>query len=243
MSERGDDPPERAEEFIQLFNRVAEHLTQLVNPQRFVPFNNLVDVASARSAAVRANALALRQFAMLRNAIVHDPGYPPHIAAVPSAETLSKFNRVAQKVLEPARLIPTFETQVRCFLVNESLQTALRFMRERDFSQVMVWGGDKRLRMLTVEGITWWLADNVRDDQNPVNTAVIGDIIALEPPGGFIVMGPDRTIFDAADAFRNVIDREATRLYAIVITGSGGDTDTPVGFITPWDMVHNSRLQ
>jgi hypothetical protein len=241
MSEMGDYPLARAEEFIQLFNQVADFLLQLVNPEKFAAFGRLVDTAATRSAAVHANAAALKQFAMLRNAIVHDADYPPHIVAVPSPKALSKFKQVAQEVLEPRPLIPAFATQVRCFSLNDGLPTVLEFMREHDFSQVMVRSYHGRLQMLTVEGITWWLADNLSGVQSQISKAIIGDIIALEPPGGFMILGPDKTIFDAADVFRNAIHGEATRLYAIVITGSGDDSDTPIGFVTPWDILHNPR--
>ncbi|MGD0479065.1 MAG: CBS domain-containing protein [Terracidiphilus sp.] len=243
MSETGDYPLERAEEFIQLFNRIERFLSQLVNPERTAPFWKLVDDASDRSAAVRAHAVALKRFAMLRNAIIHDADYPPHIVAVPSPDALSNFKRVAQEVLEPKPLIPTFATYVRCFSLNDNLPTVLEFMREHDFSQVMVRSSGGRLQMLTVEGIAWWLADNLSGDQSQANKALIGDIIPLEPPGGFMILGPDKTIFDAADAFRNAIHSEATRLYAIVITGNGDDSDTAIGFVTPWDLLHNPRAR
>jgi hypothetical protein len=243
MSEIGDYPLERAEEFIQLFNRIERFLSELVNPGRTAPFWQLVDAASDSSAAVRAHAATLKRFAMLRNAIIHDADYPPHIVAVPSPDALSNFKRVAEEVLEPERLIPTFASEVRCFSLNDSLPTVLEFMRENDFSQVMVWGCDARLQMLTVEGITWWLADNLSGDQSRANKTIIGDIIPLEPPGGFMILGPRKTIFDAADAFRNAIHREATRLYAIVVTGNGDDSGTPIGFVTPWDILHNPRTR
>jgi len=242
MTETRNYPMDRAEEFIQLFNRIEQFLSQLVNPERYAPFWRLVEDASDRSAAVRAHAVALKRFAMLRNAIVHDADYPPHIVAVPSSGALSKFKQVALEVLEPKHLIPTFATEVHCFSLTDNLHNVLGFMREHDFSQVVVRSSDGQLGMLTVEGITRWLADNSGGKQNPVNTATISDIVALEPPGGFMIMGPEKTVFDAADAFRNAIHFEATRLYAIVITGNGNDLDTPIGLVTPWDIQHNPRL-
>ena len=59
------------------------------------------------------------------------------------------------------KLIPMFATQVRCFSPGDTLPEALGFMRKQDFSQVMVRRGDGRLSMVTVEGITKWLADDV----------------------------------------------------------------------------------
>jgi hypothetical protein len=235
---------DRAEEFIQLFNRVENFLSHLiVKPAKYMPFLQLVDAASVISAAVRTNNSDLKQFAKLRNAIVHDAEYPPHIVAVPSQEALLRFKQMALEVLEPDPLIPTFATQVHCFSPGDTLPVVLRFMRKHDFSQVIVRGSDGRLSMLTVEGITKWLADSVQGDQNSPNEVTLDIVIALEPPGCFIVMASDKTIYDAADAFTNSVHRDATRLYAIAITENGGDCDEPIGFVTPWDLVHNPRLR
>jgi hypothetical protein len=236
-------PVDRAEEFIQLFNRVENFLSQLVRPEKFKPFSQLVDAASALSAAVRASSGDLKQFAKLRNAIVHDADYPPHVVAVPSQEALLRFKGIAQDVMEPKALIPTFATQVHCFSPTDNLPNVLRFMRKEDFSQVIIRASDGRLTMLTVEGITRWLADDVEGNQNSADKVTLDSVLALEPPGCFITMGPDKTIFDAADAFTNSVHHQATRLYAIAITESGGESDEPIGFVTPWDLVHNPRLR
>ncbi|MGB0108801.1 MAG: hypothetical protein WBP52_09885 [Terriglobales bacterium] len=234
---------DRAEEFIQLFNRVENFLSQLVRPEKFKPFSQLVDAASALSAAVRASSGDLKKFAKLRNAIVHDADYPPHVVAVPSQEALLRFKGIAQDVMEPKALIPTFATQVHCFSPTDNLPNVLRFMRKEDFSQVIIRASDGRLTMLTVEGITRWLADDVEGNQNSADKVTLDSVLALEPPGCFITMGHDKTIFDAADAFTNSVHHQATRLYAIAITESGGESDEPIGFVTPWDLVHNPRLR
>jgi hypothetical protein len=73
-------------------------------------------------------------------------------------------------------------------------------------------------------------------------TRRLSSVLPLEPPGCFITMGSDKTIFDAVDAFSNAIHLKATRLYAIAITENGGDGEAPIGLVTPWDLVHNPRL-
>jgi hypothetical protein len=128
------DPMDRGEEFIQLFNRVETFLSQLVRPEKSMRFMQLVEAASDLGAAVRANNSHLKQFAKLRNAIVHDANYPSHIIAEPSQEALLRFKGIAQEVLEPNPLIPVFATQVRCFSPGDTLSAALRFMRKHDFS-------------------------------------------------------------------------------------------------------------
>lgn len=71
----------------------------------------------------------------------------------------------------------------------------------------------------------------------------VGTVIAGEPPGCFKIMRHDNTTFEAADAFKNSIHRQATRLYAIIVTRDGGAGDDPIGLVTPWDLVHNPRLK
>ena len=236
------DPVDRAEEFIQLFNQVEAFLVLAAGSKKHLPFTQLVDAASVHNAAVRANRSHLKQFAKLRNAIVHDAEYPPQIVAVPSEEAVLRFKSIAHEVLEPSPLIPMFATQVRCFSRSDRLSGVLRFMREHDFSQVIVRENDQRLTMLTVEGITKWLADDLHDKRNSASNAALDSVLPLEPPGCFIIMGPDKTIFDAVDAFSNAIHLKATRLYAIAITENGRDNDELIGFVTPWDLVHNPRL-
>jgi hypothetical protein len=237
------DPVDRADEFIQLFNRVEHFLSLLVRPEKSMGFAQLVEAASTLSAAVRANNVHLRQFAKLRNAIIHEADYPSHIVAIPSLEALLRFKVIVQEVVEPKALIPTFATQVRCFSLGDKLPEVLKFMRNHDFSQVIVRNSEERLSMLTVEGIAKWLADDVECNQNSVARATLDSILPLEPPGCFLIMSAEKTIFDATDAFTNSIHCKATRLYAIAITESGADSDEPIGFVTPWDLVHNPRVR
>jgi hypothetical protein len=202
-------------------------------------FAQLVDAASKRNAAARTYAEDLKQFAKLRNAIVHDSAYPPQIIAVPSEEAIRKYSHLVRAVLEPAPLAPTFSVQVRCFSLCDPLTTVIAFMKHNDFSQVVVKGGDRRLSMLTVEGITMWLAGNLDKVAGHVENVTLQAVIAHEPAGAFIVLAATKTVFDASDAFTNSIHLDATRLYAIIVTETGDDTEDPVGLVTPWDLVHN----
>ena len=233
---------ERTAEFVQLFSKVEKFLSNLVNHKKPLPFGQLVEAASGRNAAVRACADDLKRFAMLRNAIVHDEAYPIQVIAIPTQEALERFSLIVQRVVEPSPLIPTFESQVHCFSPSDTLADALTFIELHDFSQVVVKGDESRLSLLTVEGITRWFSRNVDDTHNP-NDVPLQSVIALEPPGAFIVMGSQQTVFDASDAFTRSIHCKATRLYAIIVTSSGSDTEEPIGFVTPWDLVHNPRLR
>jgi hypothetical protein len=129
---------DRAQEFIRIFNQVQSFFSHLVNSDKYLSFSMLVDDVSKLSPAVKAKSGELKQFAKLRNAIVHGSEYPPQIIAVPSQEALRRFAQLAEMILRPDILIPTLESTVRCFPQTDYLTAALLFMRANDFSQVVV---------------------------------------------------------------------------------------------------------
>jgi hypothetical protein len=233
--------PDRAEQFIHLFNQVQNALLTLTGKPAGTSFKIIVAAACDLNASVRANKTRLEQFAMLRNAIVHDEEYPPNIVAMPSKEALRRFKAVAEQILEPKRVIPAFACEVRCFSTGESLLEPLAFMEAKDFTQVVCRESGGRLRLITVEGITNWLRRERENFQATLSNTKLADLLPLEPPQCYSIMAPQKTVFDAKEAFQSIHPR-ATRLYAIIITCDGTDTGQPVGFVTPWDLVHNPRL-
>lgn len=232
---------DRAEQFIHLFNQVQNALLFISGKPAGTSFKLVVAAACDLNAAVRANKTRLEQFAMLRNAIVHDEEYPPNIVAMPSEEALRRFKAVAEQILEPKRVIPAFACEVRCFSAADSLLEALAFMETKDFTQVVCRESGERLRLITVEGITNWLRKERENYQATLSDTKLADLLPLEPPQCFSIMAPDKTVFDAKEAFQS-IHPGSTRLYAIIVTDDGTDTGQPVGFVTPWDLVHNPRL-
>jgi hypothetical protein len=50
-------------------------------------------------------------------------------------------------------------------------------------------------------------------------------------------MSTDQAVREAVDAFNAAICEGRPRLYAIVITETGGATEKPIGILTPEDLV------
>jgi CBS domain-containing protein len=141
--------------------------------------------------------------------------------------------------MENERLIPRFEKHIWCFSPGEQLRTALMYMREEDFSQVVVQVNGK-LRLLTGEGIARWLADRARQHEAiDLGRATVGEALLLESGElpNVEVMPSQASVSQAARLFKDGIERGEPRLYAIVITANGRDDETPLGIVTPWDLL------
>jgi hypothetical protein len=223
------------EEFIGLCHKLWDYLRQLTNSDHSTSFNELVDRAAEMNGVVRSEVRTLKDFGRLCNAIKNHQAYPREKIAEPTKKALSDFRCLVGSITSPKNLIPTFQAEIRCFSPNEKLVIALRYMRNNDFSQIVT-QEKGRLSLLTVEGVAKWLEQQADKDIITVSKVKISDALACDLPDTFEVMGSQETIYDAQQAFKNSIEKNRPRLFAVIITDDGMRTGKPVGIVTPWDL-------
>lgn len=226
----------RADEFIQFYNQISDFLREMTGSDKGAHFADLISRAARKNAAVRTEALRLRDYADLRNVIVHHHAYPAEIIAEPSVEALADFQRIVEAVTAPPLIYPMFQKHVDVFSPEQGLEAALTYMRDHDYSQIVV-ATNGRLTLLTAEGIAGWLV--LRASNNPVSLsdAQVQDALTCQNCEGLAIMSRNQTIFDAHEAFAGSVKEKVPRLYAIVITENGRATEHPLGLVTPWDLL------
>lgn len=229
---------DRAAQFIHLYNRLSDHLRQTTDADKRASFAEMVNRAAQKDAAVRAVENQLKEYADLRNAIVHHRDYPATIIAEPSEAALLEFTAIVEKALAPRRLLPTFRRSVQVFSTGERLVEALKYMRDHDYSQVVVRDSDG-LALLTVEGVARWLEQQADAESIGIAEATVGDAFAHEVPDTFTLMSGERTLFEAQEAFAAILGRRQPRLFAILITQNGRPDEPLHGIVTPWDLLRN----
>ena len=227
----------RTDEFIGLYNQLDEHLAQLVGEDTRTPFYSLLEKAAKRSLIRKREEARLKTYGSLRNIIVHDADYPERVLAEPTEETLEHFRRVVQHLMDPPTL-NDFTAQVRTFSKGDALFAALAYMREEDFSQVVV-REEGELSLLTTEGIAKWLEQQVQEDDLSVADAELRDALAFEVPGSFQIMSRRETLGRAQEAFTRAIEQGQPRLYAVIITENGKPHETPLGVVSAWDVIED----
>lgn len=225
----------RADQFIELYNRLVHHLHAVTGEPQHVRYYDLINVAARSHSVVRRQISELRKYGDLRNAIVHDREYPRLIIAEPSEETLHRFKNIVDQVIKPKRL-DSFTRQLRCFSVDEQLVAGLRYMRDHDYSQVLV-RENGAIALLTTEGVARWLEQQTEQDLISIGDALVGHALAHELAGSFVVMRRDETLDAAQLAFASAIEQGHPRLAAVIVTQNGRRTETPLGIVTPWDLL------
>src|SRR5690606_7021526 len=108
---------DRTQQFLNRFNELEQFLREETNSRREAPFGSLIGKAATMNASVRRRERDLREFADLRNAIVHE--HPRgHVIADITQEALDEFNGMVDCITQPERVYPLFRTDISVYQEN-----------------------------------------------------------------------------------------------------------------------------
>lgn len=226
---------ENAERFLNAFNRIENFLRKETNSKPGVSFVELVSRAAKFNNVVDKYKDDLREFAQLRNAIVHQTTEQP--IAVPIDEVVQSIECIAQYLLSPPKVIPTFQRKVFTMYDDDSVRNAMINMYRKKYSQIPIYTRDGEfVFLLTTYTITMWLGECM--DKNILNPGdyLIRDVACYEANcDNYRFVSSQATLFDVLDIFHHT-QRKGTRLEAVLITDSGNIQGKLMGIITVWDL-------
>ncbi|TFB22913.1 CBS domain-containing protein [Filobacillus milosensis] len=227
-----------SERFLFAFNKIEKYLNDhLGGNGHHTGFSQAVNKVSQNHKIVQRFKDDLLEFAVLRNAIVHERTEPEYVIAEPHESTVEKIENVMQELTEPKKVIPRFSREVKSFSVSDSLTDILIVIKESSFSQFPVYEGEEFKGLITGNGITNWLAKTVEDDVLSREDTKLEEILGYEEgPDNYQFVSRDLTIYEAEDIFKEQVNKE-NRIDAILITHSGKSDESLLGIISSWDII------
>ncbi len=230
----------RGHEFLSIFTTMEEYLTRHAPEGGSDSWADRLHRLARINKAVKRYLDDLLAYGRLRNAIVHSSRFPDAYIAEPLPEVVENFRMIVNRITSPVRLREHCADQkdVRVFKRQDSLKEALVYMRDNDFSQVLV-RVQNELSLITAEEITRWLEHQINADGIVVDIAEtsLESLEKYEMPGSSMFMSEAESLFDAEDAFQQPPAPNESRLYAIVVTSNGRPTGELRGLVTAWDIL------
>jgi predicted transcriptional regulator len=224
-----------AEQFEADYNAVDYSLRKALGSDKQVSFTHLVHQYSVRHRGWGDGEL-LRTIAEIRNGIVHGRTEPYRYVAIPTPAIAEQLKTCRDRLINPARAIPTFQRPVQIVSPNESLAGVLKVVDKKDYSQFPVYEGRHFRGLLTENGITRWLA-------NHVVTAL--SLVELDDVRISQVLKNEEHRRNWHFVSRNVRVDDVTALFAnealleaVLITANGNEAEKLLGIATRWDVLH-----
>jgi predicted transcriptional regulator len=177
----------------------------------------------------------LRKYAELRNFMVHERLGPGRDLLLPSEATVADIERLGDLVLAVPRAIPTFRRDVEAVSPEDSMESVLVRIHERDYSQFPVYDGQRFKGLLTENGITRWLSHHVKNILELVDLREVRvqKVLRDEEARENVRFVSARTrVPEVVDAFT-----QRPLVEAVLITASGKRGEPLQGIATRWDIL------
>lgn len=221
--------------FLDTFAAMERHLRSILRANRSISFYPIVDMAAEKSSIVRRYKDDLKEYADLRNAIVHERSDGRAIAE-PHASVVAHIRNICRLVMQPPQVLPTFGKTVQTVNDTELIRDALKYFFPRNFSQIPVVGNGRLIGLLTSNTISRWLASEGRNDMVDLRDHSVSDALKFtEHEHNWCLVGREAPLTDIVDWFDRA-EASGKRLDAVLITQSGRPTESLLGIITLHDM-------
>jgi CBS domain-containing protein len=205
-------------------------------------FSEVVRLAAGSLPTVRSYQTQLRQFAQIRNLLVHTRGNGTDHLVQPSDWVVEQIEYVAQQLTDPPR-VDRLRGQVRTVRSDSHVKDALTLMREGGFSQLPVYHDKWQFAgLLTANTLARWLASAVTDGILELDPVPISTVIAYTEDNKHVAFAkPQDTLDRVMQAFQQAQD-DGRRREAVLIAANGKRDREPLGIITVHDLGKVHRL-
>jgi predicted transcriptional regulator len=189
-----------------------------------------------QNATVRKYEDNLREFADLRNAIVHHRTSSEYVIAEPHFEVVELIEHIEQLLSQPVTVGTMFARKVHTFDAEDSLAKVLRIVKERNFMQLPIYREKEFKGLITAAGIARWLTQTVEDNIISREMTTMDDILKHERAvENHRFIASNTSVYEAEEIFRQSV--EGGRLEALLITRNGKKEEKLTGIITPVDLI------
>ena len=225
---------ELTKRFVGAYNAIDSFLRRTCKEGAQETFSRLVTKTATANKAVHFYAQDLREYADLRNAILH--GYrEDEPIATPLAKTVKELENIRDKVLSPPKVITLFSAKVAFCDPDDHIGIVTKQMFQTKFSQIPVYRDKKLEALLTTDTIVRWLAESLAHDGGVLDEAPVQAVLKhAEYSDNYQLLDPSDTVFDVIECFDDY-QHHGKRLDAIIISQVRSKKNSPLGIITAFD--------
>jgi predicted transcriptional regulator len=218
-----------SDRFLTAFHRIEQSMKEIIGTNDHLSFYKLVELSKRKNAIVRRYEEDLKEYATLRNAIVHHQTSTEYAIAEPHDEIVQALETIDEALAKPVTVGEMFERKVSTLQAKDTLRDALIMIRDKQFTQIPVYDDNVFVGLLTAVGITFWLTVHVENEIFPEMTV---ESTHAKKKENHLFVPREMSIFEAEELFKDAMAK-GKRLEALLIT----DKDGLVGIVTPLDLM------
>ncbi|WP_203362726.1 CBS domain-containing protein [Bacillus sp. REN10] len=226
---------ERSLRFEVAFNRIHQQLKQLALKSDQHSFMEILHDCARSHASVRSHLDELKQFAKLRNAIVHQKINAEFYIAEPHENIVKRIEQIDALLSQPASALSIASQPVCIVELHTPFVRVLHMIQELSYSEYPVFDQGTCKGILTGEEMLKWMAHQQTDNHIPLHEVTVRDLLSEQSRSKVAFIKKDANIFEVEHLFENYQSNNQ-KLEAILITPNGTSKELPIAMITSWDL-------
>lgn len=221
---------DNAQRFLNAYARCEKALNRQQKSLEYKTFSVLLRECADHNSIVRSHLEELKEYAQLRNAIVHQRDRYFEIIAQPTDTVTVRFEHLAQLLDQDLGVMRFASSPVLTADVNDSVEEAYEKLNRLGADKLPVYAEDQQfVGLVTMAEIAAWGLY----DRNPDHR--VEYLMRAKGKERVVFLGRHDSIMKAADVFADA-RREKNMAPVILITESGKMNQKPVGIFTSRDL-------
>ncbi|MBR3201981.1 MAG: CBS domain-containing protein [Solobacterium sp.] len=222
------DKTDNAIRFLNAYASIERSLNQMLCKNDYVPFKRLVRLAAKNNTVVAKNEELLKEYADLRNAIVHQRSRTEEIIAEPLDSVTENIERIANLLNSDESVFAYSTTPVRCANETTTVKEGYYLIHEIGGDKLPVYKDGEFLGLITMDQLAGWMVNGHSADE-PVRNLIEDD------KGMTVFMAKTQSIMDAVLFFDRTV-KDSGSAPVILVTENGKPQEMPIGILSTHDL-------
>ena len=227
---------DKVQRFELAFNRIHARLKELSKGSNRDRFIDLLQENKDKYSAFRYHFYKLKQYAKLRNAIVHEEVEDGYYIAEPHISVVEDIEKISESVYHPPKVLDLASKPVVFLHVQTPMEQVLQLISKHEYSQYPVYEEQRFKGLITEGGVAKWLADHIHESFDVIKRCCASDILEIEKKRNVAFMKKDKDIYELENLFEQ-FSKKRLKLEAVIITETGDQHEKPIGIVTAWDLL------
>ncbi|MCA0970992.1 CBS domain-containing protein [Halobacillus litoralis] len=229
------------ERFEVAFNQIHQHLKELNGFPKNDNFVELLQHSKNKHSVIRVYFDKLKQYAKLRNAIVHERIDEEYYIATPHLDVVEDLERIKRTLDQPPKALDFATRPVLFFKSDTDLAHIIEAFDKHPVSQFPIYGDQFEFKgLLTNDVIVSWMSRTHQDGAVQIDGMKSMDVLQEDRNPNIQFLKADRTVYDLEERFEHSLEKNE-KLKAVILTESGDANEAPVGIVTTWDLIKVDR--
>ncbi|MBQ9471190.1 MAG: CBS domain-containing protein [Bacteroidales bacterium] len=221
--------------FMEIFAEIEQKLKSIcgVSADDYLTFSEMLRLAQRQSHVVQQYANDLREYAQLRNAIVHTRRQD-FIIAEPHDEVVRDLRHILRLLNNPPRVASVMHRRPYFATPSTNIITVIEAFSQHGFLRCPIVDGGRIVGLMNSKSISRWLAAH-NQSRIDLGTSTVSELVPFAEPDDYQVMAERDDLLTLTGLFKNSI-KNGRYIQAVLVTRNGRPDGGLVGIITPSDL-------